>query len=137
MEGIKVVIDTSVWVSIVRNREVNTFIRNITMKNIKIFVCGELIDELFDVLYRPKHYKTHNKEIEVFFDEIEKVPNYVSIKFQRKFNDCRDPADNYLFDLAIQSQADYLVSGDDDVLDVKINPPPQIISFTEFREMFF
>ena len=59
-----------------------------------------------------------------------------SVKHHRKFTKCSDPDDNYLFDLAIQAKADYLVSGDDGVLDTPIPPPTKVISYTQFKEMF-
>jgi len=92
--------------------------------------------ELFDVLHRPKHYKKFNVQIDDFFNLIEFVTTTFSIKQNKNFIDCPDPKDNYLFDLAIQSQADYLVTGDKTVLKTPINPPTKIISLTEFREIF-
>ena len=136
MEGIKIVIDTSVWVSVIRNIQLAELTKIIRRKRITVFVCGELIGELFDVFYRAKHYKKFNIQIEEFFNQINLITTTFSIKQNRDFKECPDPKDNYLFDLAIQSQADYLVTGDKTVLDTPINPPTKIISFAEFREMF-
>jgi len=36
------------------------------------------------------------------------------------FHDCPDPKDNFLFDLAIQGKANYLVSGDKKVLETPL-----------------
>jgi len=36
------------------------------------------------------------------------------------FKDCPDSKDNFLFDLAIQGKANYLVSGDKKVLETKV-----------------
>jgi len=136
VKGIKVVIDTSVWVSIIRNNELFNMLNLIKLNDLKIYICGELLTELFDVFYRPKHYEKFNIQIDDFFNLFEFVTTTFSIKQNRNFTDCPDPKDNYLFDIAIQSQADYLVTGDKTVLDTPIKPPTKIISFTEFREMF-
>ena len=108
---------------------------------------NELVKEFGITIYRSP----------VLTDELERVLNYK--KFAKKivlskklymkmyfrathnvetipiFTDCPDPKDNYLFDLAIQAQADFLVS-DDDVLNTSVSPPLQIISFTQFRNLF-
>lgn len=45
----------------------------------------------------------------------------------------RDPDDNYLLALAASSTADYLVSGDGDLLEIE-NPPTPVISPRDFFE---
>ena len=137
MQNYKIVIDTSVWISVIRNIQFAELTKIIRRKQITVFVCGELMDELFDVLLRPKHYKKFNIQIDEFFNHINLITTTLSIKQNRDFKDWHDENDNFLFDLAIQSQADYLVTDDNDVLATPINPPTKIISFTEFREMFF
>ena len=136
MGGIKIVINVNVWVSMVISNKVSDIFAIIIHNDIQVFACNELKLELYDVFYREKHFKKFHSRVDVFLEQFQNLTEFLSIKHHRKINDCRDTNYNYLFDLVIQSQADYLVSGDDDVLDVKINPPPQIISFTEFREIF-
>jgi len=52
------------------------------------------------------------------------------------FKDCDDDNDNYLFALAIQAQADFLVTKDKTVLKTPIPTPTKVITYTQFREMF-
>ena len=136
MHKYKVVIDVNVWVSVIIKHQLFNLLNAIKNNNITIYICDELTVELYDVLYRPKHYKNLQLQIDEYLNRILFVSTFHSIKQHRFFKDCRDPDDNYLFDLAIQSQADYLVTGDKIVLETPINPPTKIITFSEFREMF-
>ena len=44
---------------------------------------------------------------------------------------CRDPKDNFLLNLAIDSQADYLVTGDNDLLEIKSIGITKIITIND------
>ena len=50
----------------------------------------------------------------------------------KKVNLCRDPNDNFLLELALESRADYLVSGDKLVLELKQYKYTKIITPKEF-----
>ncbi|WP_281163572.1 putative toxin-antitoxin system toxin component, PIN family [Psychroflexus tropicus] len=45
---------------------------------------------------------------------------------------CRDPKDNFLLNLLVDSKADYLITGDDDLLVLDKMERTQIMTFTEF-----
>jgi predicted nucleic acid-binding protein len=47
---------------------------------------------------------------------------------------CRDPKDDYLLELAIKSKAIYLVSGDDDLLDIGEIEGCRIMTFSRFLQ---
>jgi predicted nucleic acid-binding protein len=49
---------------------------------------------------------------------------------------CRDPKDNFLLNLAIDSKADYLVTGDDDLLILDRVENTKIIKMKDFLEIF-
>ncbi len=53
------------------------------------------------------------------------------------FNGCRDANDNFIFDLAIQSKAQYLVSGDKDILEIKSSllPTLKILTLATFKSI--
>jgi len=52
---------------------------------------------------------------------------------QAVFDQCPDPKDNYLFDLAYQSHSDFLVSGDKKVLAVPVRQPLKVLSLFAFK----
>jgi len=51
------------------------------------------------------------------------------------FADSPDPDDNYLFDLALQHQADYLVTGDKKLLAMDSVDDVRIISLRTFEDL--
>jgi len=129
------VLDVNIWISHIIKHKLYELSDLVLENELVVYRCKKLSDELFDVLHRPKHYK----KTESFIKEYIHLYHILTIDFPIYLNfiGCPDPKDNYLFDLAMQSQADYLVTGDKTVLATPINPPPQIISFNKFREIFF
>ena len=55
-------------------------------------------------------------------------------KTEEIFSQCRDPKDNFLFDIAEQGNADYIVSGDNDVLAID-NPKFRTITIGDFLNL--
>jgi hypothetical protein len=50
---------------------------------------------------------------------------------------CRDPKDNFLLALAQDGLADYLITGDRDLLSVKQLGKTQIVKLNEFEKMLW
>ena len=78
-------------------------------------VCDELLDEIREVTSRRKFKKYFPKE------EVESLIEFMLIigeKFEptQDVKLCRDEADDYLLALAIEANAHYLVTGDQDLL---------------------
>jgi hypothetical protein len=48
---------------------------------------------------------------------------------------CRDPKDDFLLALCKKSKANYLVTGDKDLLEIKIISGTEIITAKKFREI--
>src|SRR5690606_21818026 len=51
-------------------------------------------------------------------------------------NECRDEKDNFLLALAVDSEADYLLTGDGDLLEIQQFNSTQILRITEFIEIY-
>ena len=127
----RVVLDVNVWISIFGKNDFRV-VRSFVARKTTILRSQELESELLRVMgYKKFKWQKPKEFYYKFLCDFTEFHPTVPI-----FTDCSDPNDNYLFDLAIQAKADYLVSGDGDVLEVKINPPPQIISYTQFKELF-
>ena len=56
-------------------------------------------------------------------------------KIEKIQNVCCDPKDDFLLALAKKSNADYLVTGDNDLLDIKIYRKTKIITITNFEKL--
>jgi putative PIN family toxin of toxin-antitoxin system len=51
-----------------------------------------------------------------------------------KVNACRDPKDNFLLSLSKDGKANFLITGDKDLLELKSFGTTKIITFTKFIE---
>jgi putative PIN family toxin of toxin-antitoxin system len=99
-----------------------------------LVITDQLIDELRTVTARQKLKK--------YFDQ-EKVEELVSlleiistkIKLDKVEQICRDPKDDFLLALAKQSKADFLVTGDKDLLELKKYHKTQIVTVNQFIKL--
>ena len=57
------------------------------------------------------------------------------IEIKEHFEDCRDPKDNFLLDLCVSGNADYLITGDDDLLALNPFHGVKIIHYQRFRKI--
>jgi putative PIN family toxin of toxin-antitoxin system len=79
-----------------------------------------------------KKYFSPVQKVE-FFDLFCEVIEFVNIT--TRLNICRDFKDNYLLSLSIDSQSDYLITGDFDLLTLRQIGKTSILSFRDFEKM--
>ena len=132
--AIKIVVDTNLWISFLLGKRLSLLKDSILNSKAIIYFSQELYDEILRVLKYPHISKIipENDFLELishFKDKVRFVtPNYI-------FNECRDPKDNFLLDLAVSANADYLVTGDADLLDMKTFRKIKIISPVDFEKI--
>lgn len=111
----KVVIDTNIWVSYLLGSLLQGIDEKILSKEIKVVVSDEMLKEMSEVSSRPKFKNIFTaKRIKELFSLIDSYAIVVSPS--RKVNVCRDGKDNFLLEVALEGEADYLVTGDEDLL---------------------
>ncbi len=115
VKNIKVIFDTNVWISFLIGKRL-AFIKNyIADGQITIIVTQQLLDEIKDVTSRERLKKYFPKEsVSELIELLETIADNMEIKPTHLIN--RDPKDNFLLDLIDFSKADYLVTGDKDLL---------------------
>ena len=130
--GNKVVFDTNILVSKIITEKLANFAVWIFMNNIKPLYSLPSENELRTVLNYEKFAK-YKIDIQGNIDFYKSICEYCRTIPQ--FTGCADPKDNYLFDLAIQGKAQYLVSSDKIVLST---PTPgrkfKKLTFPQFKE---
>ena len=98
---------------------------------IRLIFSEALIEEFISVATRPKFKKffdnTAIHDLLDIFDDYGKL-----IKVETEINKCRDPKDNFLLSLAVESKADYLVTGDMDLLVLKEIGGTKILTWNDF-----
>lgn len=99
----------------------------------RLLFSTELITEIQETITKPrlkKYFATNALEemlsaFEPYIDLIE-IESMVTI--------CRDPKDNFLLALAKDGKADYLLTGDNDLLDLKKFGNAKMVTITSFIE---
>jgi len=98
-----------------------------------LIFSDELISEFVEVVNRPKFEKYFSKnDIEKILDYFDQYGKLIKVKSDTKI--CRDEKDNFLLNLSIDSKADYLITGDNDLLVLEKIERTKIINFTDFIE---
>ena len=123
----RVVIDTNIWISFLIGKHLAGLHRHIDSGRVEVVTCEAQLRELADVLNRPRIRKYISEvQAETFLDLLCEIA--LMVEPVQGPTICRDPKDDYLLYTAIAAQADYLVSGDNDLLtldyivDTKIIP---------------
>lgn len=111
----RVIVDTNCWISFLIGRKLSRLVDLLSDERVQLVICEELLDEIREVTGRPKFRKYFPKE------EVESLMEFMQIigeRFEPTQNVklCRDEADDYLLALAIEANAHYLVTGDQDLL---------------------
>ena len=86
------------------------------------------------VFKKPKIKKYFSKEqVEEFFELLDESSD--CIELVTKSNICRDEKDNYLVSLAIDSHANFLITGDKDLLELDRIGETLVVKFSDFEQL--
>lgn len=129
----KTVFDTNIWISYFLKAKFTELIDMVFENDVEFFRAKELTAELITVLSREKFKKYLKLPISEYIEFYEELSSLITIV--PWFNNCRDPKDNFLFDIAYQSDSQFLVSGDKDVRDTIITRPLKVVTLTKYKEL--
>jgi len=79
-----------------------------------LFTCKEIIQETTSVMLRPK-FNVNNEYITHFIRSIEELANCITLVGSVQ-NVCRDNEDDKILGCALLANADYIITGDSDLL---------------------
>lgn len=132
----KLVLDTNWYVSATINRASRCTLFNLLSNpTYTILCCDELIEEYRFVILRDKFKKYIQLSQALRFIEL-LVPVLSFVKIKSKVLASRDAKDNYLLALSKDGAADYLITGDPDLLVLKQYERTVIITMKKFLETF-
>ena len=99
---------------------------------VRVFTCPELMDELAEKLDTRLHFSA-DQVAETLADylgflSVIQIPKALAPV-------CRDPDDNMVLECAIESHAQYIVSGDKDLLDLEAFRGMRIVRAAEFLNL--
>src|SRR5690554_6355308 len=132
MKNEKIIFDTNLWISFLITKDYNFLDEYVENRKVKLVFSEESIQEFIEVVGRAKFKKYFtDKDIKHLFNIFDKFE--VLIKVTSHVDLCRDNKDNFLLNLAIDSKADYIVTGDKDLLEVKKIKKTKIITIKELK----
>lgn len=128
----KIIVDTNLWISYLITKEFRRLDTLIYSDKACLVFSQELIDEFIEIAKRPKFKEYFSSDdvrklIELFdsYGELVKINSDIKV--------CRDVKDNFLLSLSVDSQADYLITGDKDLLVMKNIGKTNILTITDFE----
>lgn len=138
--SLRCVFDTNVLISALlfnKSKPAQAFFA--AMRNEEVLVSADMISELSEVLGREKFDKyLTEEERERFLRSL--LQNAMLVEISEKVRACRDPKDDKFLELAVNGAADYIISGDGDLLilhpfrNVQILTPEAFLSMMEDNE---
>ena len=130
----KVVVDTNIFVSFLLGKLLSNLLPYISKNQIKIITSKEQLAEILLVVDKPKLKKYIQKsDLLNLYNYITNYSEFVVLK--HNINVCRDPKDNYLLEIAVNGNADYLITGDNDLLKLVKYCETEIINYREFEKI--
>ncbi len=131
-KSVKVIFDTNVWISFLIGKRLSKIKRYISDGSITIITNEQLLAEIQSVTNRKKLKKYFPQEsVKELIELLETIAEKFEIKPIHFIS--RDPKDNFLLDLIDFSNADYLVTGDIDLLEHNPFKTAQILTPAEFE----
>ena len=128
---IKIIIDTNLWISFLITGNYLNLDAVLSNKNVQLLFSQKLWTEFITVVTRTKFKKYFSEEdIAELTSKMRKRMKMVEIK--TTINTCRDVKDNFLLELAIDGKADFLITGDNDLLSLKKIQKTSILTIRDF-----
>jgi uncharacterized protein len=127
----RIIIDTNLWISFLITKDFAKLDDIIfSRKGILVF-SQELLDEFLEVAKRPKFRRFFAaSDIEEILETIDDYADF--IKVETKIDACRDIKDNFLLSLSVDGNADFLLTGDKDLLDLIKFGETNIMTISDF-----
>ena len=98
-----------------------------------VFICDELLVEIQNISNKQKIRKyINNDDVNDLFDIIDKCCQHIVITQRAISSALRDINDLYLLSLADTVNADYILTGDKDLLTLKTHNQTKILTYNDF-----
>ncbi len=133
MKRKKVILDTNLWITFLISNRLESIVELLLQGKIELIYSKELLEEILVVVQRPKFRKYFSGEKKSIllkvFDRYGRLVNVIS-----DLKMCRDQKDDFLLNLSVDSKADFLITGDTDLLVIEKIKKTKIVSWSDFIE---
>ena len=131
---IKIIIDTNLFISFLIGKRLSGLKQTLIHSIIQLIFSDQNIQEIEIVTGRPKFKKYFDeRDVADLIDLIYSIGKIIKVTKEPEI--CRDPKDNFLLALADKGKADYLVSGDNDLLVIREYKNTKIITIEELERI--
>ncbi len=132
---IKIILDTNILISFLISKDLNFLDKLFVKTNVKLLFSRESLVEFLEVIERPKINKYFSSiKLDILLHQLNKVSIFIETKSELKV--CRDQDDDFLLILAKDGNADYLITGDKDLLVLNPFGKTNICTPLEFKNLF-
>lgn len=132
----KVVFDTNVLISAIlfggNSREC---LELVVEGKVELFISGEIISE-FEGVLRRKKFGVAEENLRYILSSVDSIVNYVSPGKKLSIIE-KDPEDNKFIECALESGADFIISGDKHLLELEKFQKIKILTPTDFLKKYF
>jgi putative PIN family toxin of toxin-antitoxin system len=135
VKKIRVILDTNWYISATINKNSRRVLYELlTNKNLIILFSDEILKEYKQVIARDKFKKIiKTKQVTKFMSLV--MSKLELIELKANLTGSRDLKDNFLLSLSFDSNADYLITGDTDLLVLQTIGSTQIVTLRDFLEI--
>jgi putative PIN family toxin of toxin-antitoxin system len=129
----RIIIDTNLWISFLLSKDYVKLDKLFNSENLILLFSRELLDEFVEVARRPKFKKYFSiSDLNELLTEIHSRAEFIEVTSE--VNLCRDEKDDFLLALAKDGNADFLVTGDNDLLELEKFEKTKILTITNYLE---
>ncbi|MCL2417481.1 MAG: putative toxin-antitoxin system toxin component, PIN family [Bacteroidales bacterium] len=128
----KIIIDTNLWVSFLIGKKTSVLESLLSNANLTIYVCDNLLDEFKRVVEKPKIQKyIPEEDIVATLELIVMFCTHATLN-KTAVSPVRDVNDLYLLSLAETVSADFILTGDKDLLTLESHHQTKIVTYSTF-----
>jgi putative PIN family toxin of toxin-antitoxin system len=129
----RIIIDTNLLISFLITKNFTRLDEIIFSKKCVLIFSQELLEEFLTVAKRPKFRRFFSSsEIEEILETIQEYAEFVEVTSKTVV--CKDPKDNFLLSLSMDGNADFLLTGDNDLLILTKFRKTSIITISDFLD---
>ena len=138
MEKYKIIIDTNLWISLLIGKRLSEMYSLCNSNIIDVYICDELKEEFMRIAFQGKIRKYVSEER--IFQTLELMKAsciFSSIGNNVVSSDLRDANDMFLLSLAETINANFILTGDKDLLSLQTHNQTKIVTCKEFEAIIY
>ena len=127
----RIVLDTNIFIYFLISDSFHKLDKRLKNNDVKLLFSEELLSEFLQVVSRQKFKKYFSeKDVTNLINNLYKYADLIEV--HSHVNVCRDKKDNFLLALCTEGKADFLITGDEDLLVLKKFKKTSILKFSDY-----